>query len=119
MINLKSNLFASLVYLGFEELANISRRIRHATDASSITGGSSINGNLQEGPDDTDGGEAGGILSNVINYPINNINWFRSEILRLKFGECVTLSKNIIRIHIGHKNFDSFDMSTISNFPVH
>ena len=65
----------------------MSRRIRHATDASSITGGSSVNGNLQEGQDDTDGVEVGGILSNVVMHSNNNINWFRSEIQRLKFGK--------------------------------
>ena len=70
----------------------MSRRIRHATDASSITGGSSINGNLQEGHDETDGVVAASILSNVLIHPTNNINWFRSEIQRLKFGKSIAFS---------------------------
>ena len=73
------------------------RRIRHATDASSITGGSSINGNLQEGQDETDGAVAGSILSNVLVNPTNNINWFRSEIQRLKFGRFNSRSTSRIR----------------------
>ena len=75
----------------------MSRRIRHATDASSITGGSSINGNLQEGQDETDGVIAGSILSNVSVHPTNNINWFRSEIQRLKFGKLNSHSTSLMR----------------------
>ena len=79
------------------------RRIRHATDASSITGGSSINGNLQEGQDETDGAVAGSILSNVLVNPTNNINWFRSEIQRLKFGKFNSRSKSLMRSIYGLK----------------
>ena len=82
--------------IGFEELANMSRRIRHATDASSITGGSSINGNLQEAQDETDGAVVGSILSNVLGHPTNNINWFRSEIQRLKFGKFNSHSTSLL-----------------------
>ena len=82
----------------------MSRRIRHATDASSITGGSSINGNLQEAQDETDGAVVGSILSNVLGHPINNINWFRSEIQRLKFGKFNSHSTSLLW-STQHKNF--------------
>jgi hypothetical protein len=75
-------------FTGFEELANFSRRIRHATDVSSVTEGSSTNGHLQEGQEETDGYEpTTGILSSHIIFHPANSNWFRSEINRLKFGE--------------------------------
>ena len=73
-------------------MASFSRRIRHATDASSITGASSTNGNLQESQEETDGYDAAtGILSNPV-YQLANSNWFRSEILRLKFGKSVVIN---------------------------
>ena len=78
----------SHLFIGFEELSNYSRRIRHATDASSVTGGSSTNGHLQEGQEETDGYEpTAGILSSHIIFHPTNSNWFRSEINRLKFGK--------------------------------
>ena len=75
-------------FAGFEELANFSRRIRHATDVSSVTEGSSTNGHLHEGHEETDGYEpTTGILSSHMIFHPANSNWFRSEINRLKFGE--------------------------------
>ena len=91
-------LFLFLIFAGFEELVNISHRRRHFTDVSSVTGGSSINGqDLHVGHEETDGYDIAskGISSNLILQPVNT-NWFRSEIIRLKFGKSV-LSLNKIR----------------------
>ena len=74
--------------LGFEELASYTRRIRHATDASSVTGGSSTNDHpVHDTHDEPNGYEPTlDIPSGPILQP-KNIPWFRSEILRLRFGE--------------------------------
>ena len=77
-----------LFNLGFEELASYTRRIRHATDASSVTGGSSTNDHpVHDAHDEPNGYEPTlDIPSGPILQP-KNIPWFRSEILRLRFGE--------------------------------
>ena len=70
---------------GFEELANFSHRIRHATDASSVTGGSSVNGHLHEGQEQCESYQD---EPTNLSAPLSSLqtnNWFRSEITRLKF----------------------------------
>ena len=76
-----------LFNLGFEELASYSRRIRHATDASSVTGGSSTNDHPHDTHDEPNGYEPTLDMPSGPMLQPKNSPWFRSEILRLRFGE--------------------------------
>ena len=82
-----------LFNLGFEELASYTRRIRHATDASSVTGGSSTNDHpVHDTHDEPNGYEPTLDMPSGPMLQPKNSPWFRSEILRLRFGEYKTVN---------------------------